>query len=69
MGSVLVQDEVTQICRHIRDEDYAFYARAVHYGEPGDWADADLVSDWFRRNLRIFSNVLQLAESPNERTS
>ena len=47
-------------------EDVGFYYREAQYGEPGDWAGADLVSDWFRRNMRIYSNVVQLA-SPNER--
>jgi uncharacterized protein DUF5694 len=44
-----------------------FYYRQAHFGEPGDWAGADLVSDWFRRNMRIYSNVTRLADSPNER--
>jgi hypothetical protein len=44
-----------------------FYYRQAHFGEPGDWAGADLVSDWFRRNMRIYSNVVQLVDSPNER--
>ena len=30
-------------------------------------AGADLVADWFRRNVRIYSNVIQLADSPTER--
>lgn len=54
-----------------RDENVAkavgFYYREAHLGEPGDWAGADLVSDWFRRNLRIYSNVVRLVESPEER--
>ena len=48
-------------------EDVGFYYREAQFGEPGDWAGADLLSDWFRRNMRIYSNVLQLADSPNER--
>ncbi len=48
-------------------EDVGFYYRQAHFGQPGDWAGADLVSDWFRRNMRIYSNVVQLADSPNER--
>ncbi len=48
-------------------EDMGFYYRQAHFGEPGDWAGADLVSDWFRRNMRIYSNVVQLADPPNER--
>ena len=47
--------------------DVGFYFRQAHFGEPGDWAGADLVSDWFRRNMRIYSNVVRLADSPAER--
>lgn len=43
------------------------YMRMAHFSEPGDWAGADLVSDWFRRNMRIFANIVKLADSPNER--
>ncbi|HEX9580816.1 MAG TPA: DUF5694 domain-containing protein [Gemmatimonadales bacterium] len=48
-------------------EDVGSYYRLARFGEPWDWAGADLVSDWFRRNMRIYSNVMQLIESPNER--
>ncbi len=47
--------------------DVGFYYRQAHLGEPGDWAGADLVADWFRRNMRIYSNIVQLADSSNER--
>jgi hypothetical protein len=48
-------------------EDVGFYFREGSYGEPGDWAGADLLAEWFRRNARIYSNVMQIVESPNER--
>ncbi len=48
-------------------EDVGLYYRQAHFGEPGDWAGADLVADWFRRNMRIYSNVTGLVDSPNER--
>jgi hypothetical protein len=48
-------------------ESMGFYLREAHLGEPGDWAGADLVSDWFRRNMRIYSNVTRLVDSPKER--
>ena len=47
--------------------DVGFYYRQAHVGEPGDWAGADLVADWFRRNVRIYANLASLAGSPNER--
>jgi len=45
----------------------SLYYRLAHINEPGDWAGADLVSDWFRRNIRIFANIVTLVDSPNER--
>ena len=48
-------------------ENVGFYYRQAHFGESGDWAGADMVSDWSRRNMRIYSNVVQLVDSPNER--
>jgi hypothetical protein len=48
-------------------DDMGFYYRESHFGEPGDWPGADLVSDWFRRNMRIYTNLTQLVDSPNER--
>ncbi|HTD83555.1 MAG TPA: DUF5694 domain-containing protein, partial [Gemmatimonadaceae bacterium] len=48
-------------------DDVGFYFREAHYGEPGDWAGADLVADWFRRNIRIYSNIVRLADTPSER--
>jgi hypothetical protein len=48
-------------------QDVGFYYRELHLGEPGDWAGADLVADWFRRNARISSNITRLMDSPGER--
>jgi Family of unknown function (DUF5694) len=48
-------------------EDVGFYYRQAHFGERWDWAGADLVSDWFRRNMRIYSNAIQVLESPRDR--
>ena len=48
-------------------DDVGFYFREAHFGEPGDWAGADLVADWYRRNMRIYSNIVRLIDSPSER--
>jgi hypothetical protein len=32
-----------------------------------NYAGADLVSDWYHRNLRIFSNLHQISDSPDDR--
>jgi Family of unknown function (DUF5694) len=49
------------------DYEDGLYMRLAHFGEVGDWAGADLNSDWYRRNMRIFSNITRLVDSPNER--
>ena len=48
-------------------EEIGFYYRQAHFSERWDWAGADLVSDWFRRNMRIYSNAIELLASPGER--
>lgn len=47
--------------------DVGFYYREAQFGEPWDWAGADLVADWFRRNMRIYGNVTRLIGSPSDR--
>lgn len=48
-------------------EDMGFYFRQAEFGEAWDWAGADLVADWFRRNMRIYTNVIRLIDSSSER--
>lgn len=43
------------------------HQRMAHLGENGDWAGADLLADWYRRNARIFTNVTRIVDSPTER--
>lgn len=47
--------------------DNEFYYRIARIGEPGDWAGSDLLSEWFRRNMRIYGNVVRIADAPNDR--
>ena len=41
--------------------------RLGRFGDVGDWAGGDLIADWFRRNIRIYSNIMKLVDSPDER--
>jgi hypothetical protein len=47
--------------------DVGFYFREVHFGEPADYAGADLLTSWYQRNMRIYANITNLIGSPNER--
>ncbi len=62
LETLLYMNEDAKVAR-----DVGLYYRLAHFGEPGDWAGADLVSDWFRRNMRIYSNIVRLIDSPRER--
>ena len=44
-----------------------FYYRQPHFGEPGNWAGADLVADWQRCYLHIYGNVMHLIRKREER--
>ncbi|MFN2567492.1 MAG: DUF5694 domain-containing protein, partial [Gemmatimonadaceae bacterium] len=62
LETLLYMNSDDRVAAHV-----GFYFRQAQLGEPWDWAGADLVSDWFRRNMRIYSNVVQLIDSPSER--
>lgn len=47
--------------------DLGFYYRQAAIGQPWDWAGADLVAEWYKRNIRIYSNIVGLVDSPRER--
>jgi hypothetical protein len=44
-----------------------YHYRQAHFGEPWNWAGADLLAAWFHRNIRIYSNIVRLVDSPDER--
>ena len=48
-------------------EDVGFYYRQAHYGEPGDYAGPDLLASWYQRNIRIYNNITNIIDSPDER--
>lgn len=68
----LASHTVLEALLYMNSDGYAAQTLALdyqtaHLGEPWNWAGPDLVADWFRRNIRIYSNVLQLIDSPDER--
>jgi Family of unknown function (DUF5694) len=48
-------------------QDVGFYYLEARYGEPGDYAGPDLLAEWYRRNVRIYSNVAKLLTTPEDR--
>jgi hypothetical protein len=47
--------------------DVGIYYEFAPLGESGDYAGPDLLAKWFERNIRIYSNIRKLADSPNDR--
>ncbi|HUK62791.1 MAG TPA: DUF5694 domain-containing protein, partial [Dongiaceae bacterium] len=39
----------------------------LRYGGNGEYIGADVASEWWNRNLRIFSNLTRLATTPDDR--
>ncbi len=63
---------VKEMYRYLNDEKrmdewHAFYLSLIRVGAGDDYAGADLVRDWYERNLKIYANIERLAASPNER--
>jgi hypothetical protein len=48
-------------------QDVGYYLREARLGEPGDYAGPDLLASWYQRNIRIYNNIANIIESPNER--
>lgn len=48
-------------------QDVGFYYLQARYGEPGDYAGPDLLAEWYRRNIRIYNNVMKLVANPDDR--
>lgn len=48
-------------------KDMASYFALVPFADPGDYAAPDLLAAWYQRNIRIYSNIVRLVESPNDR--
>lgn len=50
-----------------QQKDMALYYQVVPYGDPDDYAGADLLAAWYQRNMRIYQNIVKLVESSNDR--
>ena len=71
-GEYLATHTILETLLYMNADDKPAYEMGLYYrlgrfGDVGDWAGADLVSDWFRRNMRIYTNIMSLIDSPNER--
>ena len=71
-GNFLQSHTVLEMLKYMNSDssvasDVAAYYGFVPYGDPFDYAGPDLLALWFQRNIRIYRNIVALAESPNDR--
>jgi len=48
-------------------EGIAVYQLMSRIGRDSSYVGADLASDWYKRNMRIYANILRIIDSPNDR--
>lgn len=73
MGRWLAEGTVGSMLRHMNEPDNLFRAHMIYtdFFVPvvvgDDYAGADMVAGWYRRNLRIFANLTRVATEPDDR--
>jgi hypothetical protein len=78
--SSIIQDEnkklyestITQFFQYINSDTYvrlshSMYLEMAAVGKDENYSGADLVADWYKRNLRIYRNLLALNPNPEDR--
>ncbi|HWA81816.1 MAG TPA: DUF5694 domain-containing protein, partial [Fimbriimonadaceae bacterium] len=48
-------------------QDVGLYYAVTRLGDPADPAGQDLLTAWFRRNIHIYHNIVDLIRTPQER--
>jgi hypothetical protein len=71
VDSIIANTTISQTLRWLNSEEglrpqEAIYARMAAVGDTANYVGADLATDWYERNLRIFTNVAQVA-GPGDR--
>jgi Family of unknown function (DUF5694) len=68
----LHESTITQFFQYINSDEYnrmshGFYLDMAVVGKDNNYAGADLVADWYKRNLRIYRNLMALNFKPEDR--
>jgi hypothetical protein len=66
------ESTITQFFQYMNSDQYVrmshgFYLDMAAIGKDANYAGADLVADWYKRNLRIFRNLTDLQLKPEDR--
>ena len=72
MDTYLKSHTILETIKYINSDAIVFrdvspYFELARFGEPGEYAGPDLLASWYERNIRIYHNIVNLIESPNDR--
>jgi hypothetical protein len=73
MGEWLKTGTIGSMLYHMNSKELNDLSHAIYFQaflpivRGDDYAGADLVSTWYQRNLRIFSNLHQISDNPDDR--
>lgn len=71
-SNILKNGTVTDLFRHINADEQvregnALYMGMARFAGNGEYPGPDLMAEWYRRNARIFSNLRNVIDSPDDR--
>ena len=62
LETLLLMNSDSSTAKHVGFE-FAY----LRFGDQYDYAGADLIAQWYQRNIRIYRNIVALADSPSDR--
>jgi Family of unknown function (DUF5694) len=72
MSAVLSKGTITDLLRYINQDehvrrDHEFYMSLAQFAGNGEYPGPDLLAAWYQRNIRIYSNLRGMIDSPDDR--
>ncbi len=72
MSAILKKGTITDLLRYINQDehvrqDHYFYMSLAQFAGNGEYPGPDLLAAWYQRNIRIYSNLRMVIDSPDDR--
>ena len=72
MSAILSKGTITDLLRYINQDehvrrDHEFYMSLAQFAGNGGYPGPDLLAAWYQRNIRIYSNLHAIIDSPDDR--
>ena len=72
MSAILSKGTITDLLRYINQDDHVrrdheFYMSLAQFAGNGEYPGPDLLAAWYQRNIRIYSNLRGIIDSPEDR--